>query len=340
MPRFPSLTPSVDKFVEDQDPRVQPLFRAAAAAVPATLFGVVLGKINGSAMELNKGNPELANNPMMSAQLQAMEQMGSGNAFRFAANIGALVFTQTAVTEWSKLGRGTGEEDVWNTVSGSSASGVVFSLVSAVGTPAGPQLGSALGTGAMFGAFNALFWKIGRAMNKGKTGGKGLNGAPPIPGADRYEGVDALLASVGLSEYGKNFRRARLDDRCLPLLTESALADARLPAGPRLLVLEGNRAALEAWRRKRGGGGGGAGGAGAALGRGWEPGKGSEGERIATARHEIARGARRDGRWPSSGRGRPGGAGGRGRRPARASHGSAPADSRGSFDIEGNKREQ
>lgn len=33
------------------------------------------------------------------------------------------MFAQTAVTEYSKLQRGTGDEDMWNTVVGSAASG-------------------------------------------------------------------------------------------------------------------------------------------------------------------------------------------------------------------------
>lgn len=33
------------------------------------------------------------------------------------------MFTQTAVTEYSKLQRGTGDEDIWNPVVGSAVSG-------------------------------------------------------------------------------------------------------------------------------------------------------------------------------------------------------------------------
>lgn len=66
----------MDKFVDSQPAYVKPIFKGVAAALPAMAFGVLLGKLNSSAMELNKDNPAAANNPLMQSQLQAMEQMG------------------------------------------------------------------------------------------------------------------------------------------------------------------------------------------------------------------------------------------------------------------------
>lgn len=106
------------------------------------------------------------------------------------------MFTQTTVTEYSKLSRGTGEEDIWNTISGSVASGMAFSFVSALGTPAGPALDAVVGTGAMFGIFNGVFFKIGRAFGGGQ----------PKPKDTDYERVSAMLTSMGLSQYEKNFK--------------------------------------------------------------------------------------------------------------------------------------
>lgn len=67
---------AVDKFVDSQPKYVQPIFKGIAAAVPAMVFGVLIGKMNGTAVDLNKNNPAASENPMMKAQLQAMEQMG------------------------------------------------------------------------------------------------------------------------------------------------------------------------------------------------------------------------------------------------------------------------
>lgn len=40
------------------------------------LFGIVIGKMNGTAIELNKSNPAASENPMMAAQMNALESMG------------------------------------------------------------------------------------------------------------------------------------------------------------------------------------------------------------------------------------------------------------------------
>ena len=213
--------------MESQPKHIQPLCKGISAAIPAMLFGTVLGKMNGTALAMNKQNPVDAG-PMVNAQFQAMEQMGSANPLRFAANIGTLMFTQTAVTEYSKLQRGTGEEDIWNTVSGAVASGAAFSFVSALGTPAGPTIDAILGTGAMFGAFNALFFQIGKKF--------GATGQPKQKDVD-YVRTKEMLSQLGLSAYEKNFRKGQLDDKCLLLLTDATLAEVKVPPGPRLQIL-------------------------------------------------------------------------------------------------------
>ena len=48
----------------------------------------------------------------------------------------------------------------------------------------------------------------------------------------------ALLTSLGLSQFEKNFRKGQLDDLTLPLLTDSALKEVRIPPGPRLRILQ------------------------------------------------------------------------------------------------------
>jgi len=191
---------------------------------------------------MQKSNPTATQNPMMAAQLQAMEQMGSANPLRFAANIGTLMFTQTTVTEYSKLQRGTGDEDIWNPVVGSAASGMAFSFISALGTPAGPTIDAMLGTGVMFGAFNALFFKVGKAF----SGGAGA------PQDTDYVRTQAMLQSLGLERYGKNFKKGQLDDKCLLLLTDSALQEVRIPPGPRLLILNASGQYKQYYASQRG----------------------------------------------------------------------------------------
>ena len=40
-----------------------------------------------------------------------------------------------------------------------------------------------------------------------------------------------------MEKYEKNFKKGMLTDDTLPLLTESALQECRIPPGPRLLIL-------------------------------------------------------------------------------------------------------
>ena len=48
----------------------------------------------------------------------------------------------------------------------------------------------------------------------------------------------AMLTSLGLIQFEKNFRKGQLDDLTLPLLTDSALKEVRIPPGPRLRILQ------------------------------------------------------------------------------------------------------
>lgn len=48
----------------------------------------------------------------------------------------------------------------------------------------------------------------------------------------------AMLSSLGLDQYEKNFVKAGLTDDTLRLITDSALMEAKIPPGPRLLILD------------------------------------------------------------------------------------------------------
>ena len=46
-----------------------------------------------------------------------------------------------------------------------------------------------------------------------------------------------MLLMLGLQRFEKNFQKGQLDDLTLPLLTDSALKEVKIPAGPRLRIL-------------------------------------------------------------------------------------------------------
>ena len=47
-----------------------------------------------------------------------------------------------------------------------------------------------------------------------------------------------MLLTLGLQRFEKNFQKGQLDDLTLPLLTDSALQEVKIPPGPRLRILQ------------------------------------------------------------------------------------------------------
>ena len=61
----------------------------------------------------------------------------------------------------------------------------------------------------------------------------GLHIHPPLDRSRPAHGRERHL-----QRFEKNFRKGELDDLTLPLLTDSALKEARIPPGPRLRILQ------------------------------------------------------------------------------------------------------
>ena len=74
-----------------------------------------------------------------------------------------------------------------------------------------------------------------------------------------YVRTSHMLRSLGLEQYERNFRQGQLDDKCLLLLTDTALAEVRIPPGPRLLILNTTAAYRQYYAQGRGAQGAGAG---------------------------------------------------------------------------------
>ena len=142
----------------------------------------------------------------------------------------------------------TGKEDVVGTMVAAFGSGAAFSFVSGMGAApgagAGGPLQSAVTTGMAFAVFQGLFHQVGAAWSGG-SGDKAADAAAYARGA-------YMLRTLGLHKYEKAIRKAQLSDATLLLWTEAALADARVPPGPRLLILSH----LDQYRGRGGGSGG------------------------------------------------------------------------------------
>lgn len=116
-----------------------------------------------------------------------------------------------------------GVDDVQNSMVAAFGSGALFSLVSGMGGT-NPVAG-AVSSGFFFALAQGGFFMLGQKFSQ--------------PPADNvlYSRTRSMLASLGLEKYEKNFKKGLLTDCTLPLLTDSALRDVRIPPGPRLLIL-------------------------------------------------------------------------------------------------------
>ena len=97
----------------------------------------------------------------------------------------------------------------------------------------GTLLLDAARTGAVFSLLQGAFYQVGNMMS-GAPGNK----KPTAEQDYAFAHTSAMLATLGLQRFEKNFRKGELDDLTLPLLTDSALQEVRIPPGPRLRILQ------------------------------------------------------------------------------------------------------
>ncbi|XP_024025078.1 uncharacterized protein LOC112092664 [Morus notabilis] len=103
-------------------------------------------------------------------------------------------------------------------------SGAMFSLVSGMGGP--NQVANAATSGLFFALVQGGLYQLGQKFSQ-----------PPVEDI-YYAKTRGMLSNLGLQNYEKNFKKGLLTDSTLPLLTDSALRDVRIPPGPRLLILD------------------------------------------------------------------------------------------------------
>lgn len=117
-----------------------------------------------------------------------------------------------------------GKEDVQSSMVAAFGSGAMFSLVSGMGGP--NQAANAVTSGLFFALFQGVLFQFGQKLSQ-----------PPVEDM-YYSRTRSMLNSLGLQNYEKNFKKGLLTDNTLPLLTDSALRDVKIPPGPRLLILD------------------------------------------------------------------------------------------------------
>jgi len=184
----------------------------------------------------------------MAKQMAALQ---AGGPLVQARNFAVMTGVNAGIATACRRARG-GAEDVYSTMVAAFGSGAAFSLVSGMGGAAGAAAGAAAGTaaaaagqanplqaafttGCFFALFQGAFYKIGGVFGGGNKGGKAGNVL--FEGPEAYARANYMLETLDLAKFEKNLKRAQLSDATLLLWTEASLAEAKVPPGPRLLIL-------------------------------------------------------------------------------------------------------
>nr|QKY15295.1 mitochondrial inner membrane translocase 17 (tim17) [Polytomella parva] len=195
-----------DAWFEAQPVPFQIFFAGFQSAAQGAAMGYFLGSVNpaGTSAPGVKGAPAKPLSPIAQA-----------------TNMAVLMGVNSSASVAIKKAR-NGKDDVYTSMGASFLSGVAYSLVSGAPDP----VNAALSSGVGFAAFNGLFYQFGNMFGKGNS----------QPDTD-YVKAKILLSSLGLAKYVSNIKKGLLDDKTIMLWNESALKEARIPAGPRLLIL-------------------------------------------------------------------------------------------------------
>ncbi|KAK1399375.1 mitochondrial import inner membrane translocase subunit TIM22-like [Heracleum sosnowskyi] len=199
---------------------------AAVVTVTSAAQGAAIGGFMGTLTNdvnsvLPTPPPNAALNPQAMASLQQAQALAGGPLVQ-ARNFAVMTGVNAGITCVMKRIRG--KEDVQSSMVAAFGSGAMFSLVSGMGGP--NQAANVVTSGLFFALIQGGLFKLGEKFSK-----------PPVEDV-LYNKTRSMLSSLGLQNYEKNFKKGLLTDNTLPLLTDSALRDVRIPPGPRLIILD------------------------------------------------------------------------------------------------------
>ncbi|KAG9155765.1 hypothetical protein Leryth_004023 [Lithospermum erythrorhizon] len=219
--KLTEIQTNLKTWVSKQSLPVEAAVVTATSALQGGVIGGFMGTLTGDlASSLPPpGSPNF--NPQPMASLQQAQALSGGPLIQ-ARNFAVMTGVNAGIS--CVLKRVRGKEDVQSSMIAAFGSGTMFSLVSGVG---GPNLGNAVASGIFFALVQGGIFKIGEKFGQ----------------SQQYEDVNyiktkSMLSNLGLQKYEKNFKKGLLTDTTLPLLNESALRDASIPPGPRLLILD------------------------------------------------------------------------------------------------------
>ncbi|KAL9225097.1 hypothetical protein vseg_001060 [Gypsophila vaccaria] len=190
-------------------------------AAQGALIGALMGTLTQDMSSSLPLPPQNSLDPKAMASFQQAQALAGGPMIQ-ARNFAVMTSVNVGIS--TVLKRLKGKEDVQSSMIAAFGSGAMFSLVSGAG---GPNLiPNMVSSGLFFALAQGGIYKLGEKFGK-----------PPVEDPS-YLKTKSMLTNLGLQNYEKNFKKGRLNDLTLPLLTDSALRDASIPPGPRLLILD------------------------------------------------------------------------------------------------------
>lgn len=233
--KFKELDNGFKLWLSKQATPVDVAVTTVTSAMQGGAIGALMGTLTSDISSTLPTQPTGVNPQAMASLKQA--QAFTGGPLLQARNFAVMTGVNAGITCAMKRLRG-GVEDVQTSMVAAFGSGAMFSLVSGMGGP--NQAANAVTSGLFFALVQGGLFKIGQKFSQ------------PSPEENYYMKTKSMLSKLGLQNYEKNFKKGLLTDNTLPLLTDSALRDVKIPPGPRLLILDHIQRDPEAeWRGKQ-----------------------------------------------------------------------------------------
>lgn len=233
--KFKELDNGFKTWLSRQTAPVDVAVTTATSAIQGGAIGALMGTLTS---DISSSLPTQTNgvNPQAMASFKQAQAFTGGPLLQ-ARNFAVMTGVNAGITCAMKRLRG-GVEDVQTSMVAAFGSGAMFSLVSGMGGP--NQAANAVTSGLFFALVQGGLFKIGQKFSQ------------PSPEENYYVKTKSMLFKLGLQNYEKNFKKGLLTDNTLPLLTDSALRDVKIPPGPRLLILDHIQRDPDAeWRGKQ-----------------------------------------------------------------------------------------
>ncbi|XP_027330112.1 chloroplastic import inner membrane translocase subunit HP30-2-like [Abrus precatorius] len=220
--RFKELENGFRLWLSKQSLPVEAAVVTTTSAAQGAAIGAFMGTLTADASSTFPTPPPNASlNPQAMASLKQAQALSGGPLIQ-ARNFAVMTGVNAGIS--CVLKRLRGKEDVQSSMAAAFGSGAMFSLVSGMGGP--NQAANAVTSGLFFALVQGGLFQIGQKFSQ-----------PPAEDI-HYSKTRHMLHNLGLQNYEKNFKKGLLTDNTLPLLTDSALRDVRIPPGPRLLILD------------------------------------------------------------------------------------------------------